>query len=170
MSISTSIQPEFDSEMAATREILACVPHDRADWKPHEKSYTFEQLALHISNLPTWVGIAFSKDSFDMNPPEGDSSPQRSFTTTENLLAEFDRNVSKARNILVSLNNDAFFANWTLLNGGLEVFTLPKLAVVRSFVLNHVIHHRAQLGLYLRLNDIPVPRTYGPTADFPTFE
>ncbi|MDX1438589.1 MAG: DinB family protein [Rubricoccaceae bacterium] len=165
MTIAESLLPEFDQEMAKTRTILELVPTDRNTWKPHPKSYTMEQLALHVANLPSWAGVTLTMDEFDMNPPGEDPPPPRKLTSSEKLLAEFDRNVAEAREVLASTSDETMFGDWTLLSAGTKMFTAPKAGVLRSFVLNHVIHHRAQLGVYLRLNDIPLPMIYGPTAD-----
>ena len=165
MSIAESLLPEFDQEMAKTRSILELVPIDRKDWKPHPKSYSVEQLALHLANLPSWTGMTLNVDEFDMNPPGEDPPPPRTLTTTDALLAEFDNNVAEARETISSTTDETMFSNWTLLNGGEKMFTAPKVGVLRNFVMNHMIHHRAQLGVFLRLNDIPLPMIYGPTAD-----
>ncbi len=165
MTIAESLLHEFDQEMANTRSILALVPEGKNDWKPHPKSYSIEQLALHIANLPTWTGLTLTLDEFDISPPGEELAPPRTLTTTEALLAEFDKNVVEARETLASTTDETMFANWTLLRAGDEMFTAPKVGVLRSFVMNHMIHHRAQLGVCLRLNDIPLPMIYGPTAD-----
>ncbi len=165
MSIAQSLLPEFDQEMAKTRSILEIVPTERNDWQPHEKSMTIERLALHLADLPSWAGMTLNVDEFDMNPPGEDPPPPRTMTTTEALLAEFDKNVTEAREVIANTSDETIMGNWTLLNGGVEMLTAPKIGVLRNFVMNHMIHHRAQLGVYLRLNDIPLPMIYGPTAD-----
>lgn len=169
MSIAQSLLPEFEQEMNKTRSLLASIPGDRVAWKPHEKSYSMGELALHLANLPFWTNITLEREMFDVNPPGEEPQPKREFTSVDDLLAEFDKKVADARTIIENTPDEIFFADWTLKNGGEEVFTAPKVGVIRSFVLNHIIHHRAQLGVYLRLNDIPVPMTYGPTADFTSF-
>ncbi len=166
MSIAQSLLPEFDQEMAMTRTILESVPTDRNDWQPHPKSYSMEKLALHLANLPSWTRLTLTVDEFDMNPTGEEPAPPRMLTTTEALLAEFDKNVAEARMVIAATTDETMFTDWSLLSGGETVFTAPKVGVLRSFVMNHIVHHRAQLGVYLRLNDIPVPMTYGPTADF----
>ena len=165
MSIAESLLPEFDQEMAKTRSILELVPTGQNDWQPHEKSMSIERLALHLANLPSWAGMTLNVDEFDMNPPGEEPPPPRSLTTTEALLADFDKNVAEAREVIAGTSDETMFSNWTLLNGGNEMFTAPKVGVLRNCVMNHMIHHRAQLGVYLRLNDIPLPMIYGPTAD-----
>ena len=165
MTIAQSLLTEFDQEMAKTRSILEIVPADRNDWQPHKKSMTIERLALHLADLPSWAGMTLNVDEFDMNPPGEDPPPPRTMTTTEALLADFDKNVTEAREVIANTSDETMMGSWTLLNGGVEMFTAPKVGVLRNFVMNHMIHHRAQLGVYLRLNDIPLPMIYGPTAD-----
>ena len=165
MSIAQSLLPEFVQEMAKTRTLLALVPVDRKDWKPHPKSYSIVQLALPLANIPSWAGMTLTVDEFDMNPPGEEPAPKRTLTTTEALVADFDKNAAEAREVISSTSDESMFSNWTLLSGGEKMFTAPKVGVLRNFVMNHIIHHRAQLGVYLRLNDIPLPMIYGPTAD-----
>lgn len=153
--------PEFDHEMTNTRKMLERVPDDRLDYRPHEKSYTLLELASHVSNLPTWATMTLASTELDLEQPF-DREPPR---TTEELLAEFDRTSSEARTALDAATADALTVPWTLRSGEHEIFTLPRAAVLRSFVLNHLIHHRAQLSVYLRLLDVPVPGMYGPSAD-----
>lgn len=167
MGIATSMLPEFDAEIATTRRVLERVPCERLDWKPHPKSFSMEQLAGHVSHLPHWLVIAFDSDSFDQASTEGQK--KFSFSTSEELLAHFDENVAAGRAALEAATDERMFGPWSLVVQGKTILTLPRLAVVRSFVMNHLIHHRAQLALYLRLNDVPVPSMYGPSADEPGF-
>ena len=160
--------PEFDREMATTRTVLALVRDEDADWQPHEKSFSMGNLALHIVNLPKWAGLALHATEYDMNPPEGSDEPPRAFRSTSALLQEFDTNVEAARKAIEGTSDEAFMEGWTLKSGGHEVFTQPRVGVLRSFVMNHIYHHRGQLTVYLRLRDIPLPMVYGPTADTPT--
>lgn len=164
MSISQFLLPEFDREMATTRKALERVPDDKFDWKPHEKSTSMGDLATHIANLPTWAVSIFTEDSFD-SAPDGKPLRMSALNSQEELLAFFDKNVTAAREALANINDEDLTKNWSLLSGGKIVFTKPKFDVYRDFVLNHMVHHRAQLGVYFRLNDIPVPQMYGPTAD-----
>ncbi len=165
MPIADALLPEFDQEMANTRRTLERVPEARMDWKPHQKSYPLGTLAGHIANLPSWTAITLAQDSFDVAPPGQDPPRAEPVTSVAALLETFDDNVAAARDAIEGASDEQFSAPWTLLSGGETVFTLPKIAVLRSFVMNHLIHHRAQLGVYLRLNDVPVPAIYGPTAD-----
>jgi len=165
MTLSQSILPEFDNEMANTRKTLERAPQEKFGWKPHEKSWSMGDLATHLSNLPSWTEITLTQESFDMNPEGEETSTVQPATSTKDLLDRFDDNVSKARERIASTSDEEFMKPWTLLSGGETVFTLPRIGVLRSFVMNHMIHHRAQLGVYLRLNDLPVPSIYGPSAD-----
>jgi uncharacterized damage-inducible protein DinB len=161
MSISQSLLPEFDQEMASTRKVLERIPEEKFTWKPHEKSYTLLKLATHVGMLPTWLGMTLNTSRLDLSQPFTPPSP----SNRADILSLFDRNVTEARAALAGATDQVMFASWTLANGPHEIFTLPKVAVIRSFVLNHLIHHRAQLTVYLRLNNVPVPGMYGPSAD-----
>jgi len=165
MGLSEALLPEFDHEMANTRKTLERVPDDKFDWKPHTKSWAMGGLATHLANIPSWAVLALEKDSFDMAPPDAPLPRLEPAKSHHDVLAMFDKNVAAARAAIAGTSDAQFFQTWTLLSGGKRVLTLPKVAVVRSFVMNHTIHHRAQLGVYLRLNDIPVPAIYGPSAD-----
>jgi len=165
MKISDSILPEFDQEMANTRKVLERVPEGKGDWKPHAKSMTFAGLTAHIANMPDWAGLTMDSDSFDYAPPGAPPYETPKFASNKELLEAFDKSVAKARAALVAADDGKYMGPWTLMAGGQTIMTMPRIAVVRSFVMNHTIHHRAQLGVYLRLNDIPLPQLYGPTAD-----
>jgi uncharacterized damage-inducible protein DinB len=163
MSIAASLLPEFDHEMANTRTTLSRVPMDKADWKPHERSGTLQWLAGHLAVLPMWATETVQNSEFDMDNPtvEIPGPPD----TTEELLALFDRNAAAARAALEGASDETLLGMWTLKGGGQEVFTMPRIGVIRSFVMNHMVHHRGQLTVYLRLHDVPVPALYGPSAD-----
>jgi uncharacterized damage-inducible protein DinB len=165
MKISESLLPEFDQEMANTRKVLERVPATKFSWKPHPKSSEFGALAAHIANMPDWAGLTLQSDSFDYAPPGAPPYEAAKFASTDALLAAFDKSVAEARTALTAAEDDKMLAPWTLMAGGKAVMTMPRVAVIRSFVMNHTIHHRAQLGMYLRLNDIPLPGVYGPSAD-----
>jgi uncharacterized damage-inducible protein DinB len=164
MGIAASILPEFDHEMANTRKTLERVPDDKFGWKPHDKSFPMGSLAGHLANLPGWTNVTIDMDVFDMSP-DGKPLKTPECHTRQELLDTFDQNVSKARATLEGASDEHLFKPWTLAANGHEILTMPRVAVLRSFVMNHIIHHRAQLGVYLRLNDIPVPSIYGPSAD-----
>jgi uncharacterized damage-inducible protein DinB len=165
MKISETVLPEFDQEMASTRKVLERVPAAKFSWKPHPKSSEFGALAAHIANMPDWAGLTMQSDSFDYAPPGAPPYQTPKYTSTEDLLAAFDKSVAQGRSAIAAADDSKFLAPWTLMAGGQTIMTMPRIAVIRTFVMNHTIHHRAQLGVYLRLNDIPVPGLYGPSAD-----
>jgi uncharacterized damage-inducible protein DinB len=165
MSLGQSLLPEFDHEMAGTRRTLERVPEDRLFWTPHDKSMTLGGLASHLANLPSWVGYTVERDSLDVAPVGQPPLRQPPMTSRPALLDHFDRHVAEGRALLAAAADERLLAPWTLLGGGQAYFTMPRIAVLRSFVMNHSIHHRAQLGVYLRLLDVPVPGLYGPSAD-----
>ncbi|SPE26741.1 DinB [Candidatus Sulfopaludibacter sp. SbA3] len=167
MLIRDALLPEFDQEAVTTRKVLERCPEEKFGWQPHAKSWTMGQLATHIVNLPTWVMETLNKDELDYAPPGAEPPKAELLASSKELLERYDENIAAARAALAGASNEQFMGNWTLLAGGTPLFTMPRVAVIRSFVFNHGVHHRAQLGVYLRLNDIPVPQTYGPTADEP---
>lgn len=156
--------PEFDQEMANTRKMLERVPDDRLDYKPHEKSFTLLELASHVGNLPTWTTLTLTSTVLDVE--DEDQPWERTLPTNrEEVLAEFDKATADARAVLEKATADDLKVEWTLRSGDQVWFTLPRAAVFRSFVMSHLVHHRAQLSVYLRLLDVPVPGMYGPSAD-----
>ncbi|HEV7473876.1 MAG TPA: DinB family protein [Pyrinomonadaceae bacterium] len=165
MALSEGLLPEFDNEMKNTRKTLERVPDDKSDWKPHEKSTAMGGLATHLSNIPTWAVFTIDQDSLDLAPGGEPLPPVKLAESQAELLATFDDNVAKARAAIVGASDEDLFKPWSLMSNGQTILTMPKIAVLRNFVMNHLIHHRAQLGVYLRLNDIPVPSIYGPSAD-----
>jgi len=161
MPLVDALLPEFDHEMTVTRKVLERVPDGQFDWKPHQKSMSLGQLAQHVATIPTWGNVAMSQDAFDLA-----ANPQAAQLPTRNeILSLFDRNVSDARAALVGKGDGEMMAPWALKRGAHTLFSMPKASVWRSFVMNHLIHHRAQLGVYLRMHDIPLPSVYGPSAD-----
>jgi uncharacterized damage-inducible protein DinB len=156
---------ELDREVKPTRKMLERVPMDRAAWKPHEKSMAIGGLATHVANLPSWTALTLNQDELDIAPVGQPPYKLEPFSTTGELLAAFDKNVTEARTALQSTTDEQLEQDWTLLAGGHKVFTDSRKMVLRQFVFNHIAHHRAQLGVFLRLNGIPVPATYGPSAD-----
>jgi uncharacterized damage-inducible protein DinB len=169
MPINEYILPEFDQEMGSTRKMLEHVPDSRFDFKPHTKSWNLQQLATHLSLLPSWGVVTLNQDSIDIAPPGQPPYQPPMAGSQKELLDSFDKNVKDARAAIAAATDETFFKPWSLLKGGQTLMTMPKAAVLRSFVINHIIHHRAQLGVYLRLLDIPVPGMYGPSADEPAF-
>jgi uncharacterized damage-inducible protein DinB len=170
MSIAQALLPEFDQEMAATRKVLERVPDDKLEWSPHEKSMTLGRLAGHLAELPMWTAVSLDQDEFDVNPSDGEQEWEAAKpTSAAETLELFDKNSADAREKITSTGDATFFEDWTLKSGGETLFTIPKIGVVRSFILNHSIHHRGQLTVFLRILDVSVPQTYGPTADEPDF-
>jgi len=165
MALNEALLPEFDKEMAGTRKCLERVPDDKFDWKPHAKSMTMRQLALHLALFPNWLAETLVTTSFDYAPTSGEGYKPPVVNTHQELLEIFDRDVAKAREGLKGASDAQLMENWSLLAGGKTIFSMPRTAVFRGMIMNHMIHHRAQLGVYLRLNDIAVPALYGPSAD-----
>jgi uncharacterized damage-inducible protein DinB len=159
MSIGQSLLPEFDQEMAVTRRVLERVPGDRADWKPHPKSFSLGHLAQLVSWMPGWIANTLRDTRLDLQGTAG-----YSLEKTETLLAGFDQNVRDARAALQAAKDADFAVPWSLTRGDQVLFTQPRAAVVRSHI-SHLSHHRGQLTVYLRLLDVPIPSIYGPTAD-----
>jgi uncharacterized damage-inducible protein DinB len=164
MGMSEGLLPEFDHEMANTRKTLERVPDDKFGWKPHEKSTTMGYLATHLGFLPGWAVNAIKEDSLDL-APGGEHIRIPTAGSRQEVLDTFDRNVAEARAAIAGASDEHLLKPWSLLLDGRTVLTMPRIAVLRGFVMNHSIHHRAQLGVYLRLNDLPVPALYGPSAD-----
>lgn len=150
---------EFDQEMAATRRLLERVPSDRRTWKPHEKSFALGHLAQLVSWMPGWIATTLREPHIDLAGAGG-----YSFEPTESLIAAFDRNVRDAREALVAVLGPELERPWSLKHGDRVLLTQPRGEAVRGH-LNHLIHHRGQLTVYLRLVEVPLPQIYGPTAD-----
>jgi uncharacterized damage-inducible protein DinB len=165
MSIAQTLLPEFDQEMANTRKVLERVPDDKWGWKPHEKSGTVGWLAAHVGTVPEWLTMTLNSESLDYAPVDGPAYTPPKIENAKQLLAAFDKAAREARTALVAASDQDFMKNWTLLAGGKEIFTMPRIACVRGMILNHLIHHRGQLTVYLRLVNVPVPGLYGPSAD-----
>lgn len=162
MSITDSFLPEFDYEMKSTRKLLERVPSDRLDWKPHPKSKSLRELATHVAELPRW-GMRFEKDSFQVG---SEAAPKMS--SAPEFLARFDENVAGSRAALARQTEDQLEADFRVLKpNGDTFFHGPRKTLMRSALLSHLIHHRGQLTVYLRLCDVPLPSIYGPTADEP---
>jgi uncharacterized damage-inducible protein DinB len=165
MSIAQMILPEFEQEMAGTRKTLERVPNDKLTWKAHPKSNTIQWVASHLVDIPGWVEGMLSADSWDFSPPGGEPYQTPMLGSSEEMVREFDKHVASAIKAILGTSDEAFGQTWTLLYQGEVVIAMPRLAVTRTFILNHSIHHRAYLCSYLRLNDIPVPALYGPSGD-----
>jgi uncharacterized damage-inducible protein DinB len=162
MSIAQSMLPEFDHEMANTHKTLERIPMDKLEWKPDPRSMSLGQLAGHVTEMVGWGTMTLETESLDMNP--GEHTPFK-ITSKEQLLAEFDKNAAGLRAALSSATDEDLMKTWTLKIGGAVLFSMPKAAVMRGMIMNHIIHHRAQLTVYFRLNGVPVPALYGPSAD-----
>jgi uncharacterized damage-inducible protein DinB len=165
MAISAAFLGEYDHEMAKTRESLSRIPDDKFNYKPHPKSMAMGKLASHIAQFPIWAKMTMQTPNFDVAPVGGQPVPQPELNNREQILAFFDKTVPEARAAIAAASDQAMMEPWALLSGGKPIFTMPRVAVLRGMVMNHLIHHRAQLGVYLRMNDIPVPAIYGPSAD-----
>jgi len=161
MPLVDALLPEFDHEMTVTRKLLERVPDDRLDWKPHQKSYSLGQLAQHVATIPMWGSVTLDQAELDTG-----TTPQlEPLKTRADILALFDGNVARTRASLVGKGDAELMAPWALKRDGHLIFSMPKASVWRSFVMSHLIHHRAQLGVYLRMHDVPLPSMYGPSAD-----
>jgi uncharacterized damage-inducible protein DinB len=165
MHIKDALLPEFDQEMANTRKVLERCPEEKYGWKPHARSFSMASLATHLANMTGWAADVMTKDSFDISPPGAPPYKEEPAATREELLGRFDKNTASARAAIGGATDEQFMASWSLLAGGETIFTMPRVACMRSMVMNHIIHHRGQLTVYLRLNDVPVPAIYGPSAD-----
>lgn len=165
MSIAQSLLPEFDQEIATTRRVLERVPAERADWRPHERSWTLGELSLHVANLVSWLRITLESTEFDVAPPDGPPVPRPMYASPADTVAHLDRHAAEGRAALAAASDADLQVPWSLKAAGHTKFTMPRAACVRLFVLNHLIHHRGQLTIYLRLCDVPLPSVYGPTAD-----
>ena len=162
----SNVQPlihEIEQEMATTRRLLERVPEANADWKPHQKSMALGTLAAHIADLPGMGAIVFETESLDLMT----RGKQEGFSSTAELLERLDRNAARARGALESASEEALAQKWTMSFGDTVLISLPRVAVIRTLFLNHHIHHRGQLSVYLRLLDVPLPSIYGPSADTP---
>ena len=166
MSMSKMFLAEIEHEMATTRKVLEAVPEGKWDWKPHEKSMTLGRLTGHIAENAEWAATMMNTEELDL--AEADSGPF-SATSKDGLLAAFDKNLTTCREALEGRPDEAFAVIWKMYQGDQELLVMPRGAVIRAWILNHLVHHRGQLSVYLRLLDAPVPSIYGPTADDPSF-
>jgi uncharacterized damage-inducible protein DinB len=165
MSMNEVLLSAFNQEMSITRRALERVPMEKATWKPHEKSMPLGALASHLANIPSWTAPTMLQDSLDLMPVGGEPYKTPQASSHDELLAFFDRNVEEGRRALATATDAQLMQTWKLLMGGKEAYSASRIEVMRGMVLSHNVHHRAQLGLYLRLNGVPVPSTYGPSAD-----
>ena len=161
MTISEMLLPEFDQEMANTRKLLAGLPEDKLDYQPHPKSMKLGRLAAHVAEMPGWLAMLPGCDKLEIPP---DWKPATA-TSREQLLGFFDENAARGHAALAGMSDEEFAEPWSLVFKGHTAFTMPKIAVARNVIMNHVIHHRGQLSVYLRLLDVKIPGMYGPSAD-----
>jgi len=162
MAIRDMLLPEFDQEMANTRKMLERVPEDRFDFQPHPKSWKVNHLAGHVADLPSWAAYTMQTEILELEPNQ--FSPFEPITRKE-LLEKFDKSVSDAHETIATATDEQMNTMWTMKWEGKTVLNMPRIGVLRTVVLNHLIHHRAQLGMYLRLMNVAVPGMYGPSAD-----
>ena len=165
MSLNAALLPEFDQEMANLRKTLERVPDDKFDWKPHPKSNTMSWLANHLANLPSWAVFTMRETTLEL----GSDYKEPVAKTAAELVELFDKNLAEGRAALAAASDEDYMQDWELRVHGKQIFSMPRIAVVRGMILNHMIHHRAQLTVYFRLNDVPVPALYGPSADEGSF-
>ena len=161
MSIADTLLPEFDQEMATTRKVIERVPTDKGKFKPHPKSFSLGHLTQLVAGMPGWITNAVTETSLDLG-----GYPGYSYERTEDLVKSFDKHVKEARKAIASAKDSDFKINWSLKRGEQVFFTAPRAMIVRQTI-NHLVHHRGQLTVYLRLVDVAVPSIYGPTADEP---
>ena len=161
MALKDGLLAEFDHEMGTTRRLLERLPEAKLTWKPHQKSMSLAGLATHLANIPYWGEVIMNQTMFDLaaSPPPLAELPSRA-----EILSAFDSKSRKTRAVLDKTDAE-LVALWQLKRGTQELFAMPRIAAFRTFVLYHTVHHRGQLSVYLRLNDVPLPAIYGPTAD-----
>lgn len=160
--IGAGFAKELEHEAISTRKIIERLPPDKFDWKPHDKSMTLSRLAGHIIEMISWTGPTINQDGIDFATMNYEP---KVYTTTASMVEDFDKNVADALSVLSNVDDAELFKTWFMRNGETLYFEMPKIAVMRSFVMNHIIHHRGQLSVFIRLLDIPVPEIYGPSAD-----
>jgi uncharacterized damage-inducible protein DinB len=165
MRISDALLAEFDQEMKTTRKCLERIPDDKFNYKPHPRSFDMGALAVHIATMLDWGALTLESDSFDYAPEGGEPYVPPVAKKNAELLALFDKAAREFRAALAAAEDEAMMRPWSLKAAGKTLFTMPKVAVFRGMIFNHLIHHRGQLTVYLRLNEIPVPALYGPSAD-----
>jgi len=164
MTIRDELLPEFDAEMAATRRLLDRLPEDALAWAPDEKSFTLGGLASHLAQIPRWGRAILEREFYDMAGADGNSRTADGRSRAD-ILAAFDEHVGAVRRALVDRSEAELLAPWSLRRGDQTVMSMPRIVAIRRFLVNHAIHHRGQLSVYLRMRNVPLPPTYGPTAD-----
>lgn len=165
MALRDTLLPEWEHEMSTTRKTLERVPEDKVDWKPHNTSMPMGRLAGHIAEMAGFAAQTFQGDSFDFHPLGAPPMEPTVMKSRKQLLDLFDKNVAAAKAAITKASDEDFLKTWTLMNGGKTFFAMPRIQILRGMILNHVIHHRGQLSVYLRMNQVPVPSIYGPSGD-----
>lgn len=165
MSFAAALLPEFEQEMASTRSVLERIPDDKFEWQAGPKFHTIGWNANHLAEIPGWMAGTVGSDSWDIAPANGPRYETPKLQTAKEVVALFDKNVAEARSALASLKDEAVGRIWSLAKAGQVMFSMPKGAVIRTFLMNHLIHHRAHLIVYLRLNGVTVPGMYGPGGE-----
>jgi uncharacterized damage-inducible protein DinB len=169
MKLTDLFSEELAREGAITRRTIERIPEGRDDWKPHEKSMPLGRLAVLVSTMPSWITMMLQQDEFDLNPPGGGSSFAHKLETRKDLLAALDKGVNDARAALTNATEEQLMKPWRLLVAGNVVSEKARHLVLRETI-NHLAHHRGQLTVYLRMNEVPVPSIYGPSADEQRFD
>lgn len=165
MPIVDALLPEYDHEFGTARRLLERVPESEFGWKPHEKSMTLGQLAGHVASLAFWCSATMKAPFYDLAANADPETKLEAPPSHAELMRSFDAKVKDAREQLAKATDAEMMAPWSLKHGDHEIFSMPRVAAVRTFVMNHMIHHRGQLSVYLRLKNVPLPSIYGPTAD-----
>jgi uncharacterized damage-inducible protein DinB len=162
MTIGKALAAELQQEAEATRKILQRLPEDKFDWKPHEKSMTLQQLAAHVIEMVSWTPHTLTQPGIDFATM--DYKPTV-YENTAGMLEAFEKNLAEATTLLSNVSDQDLMQTWFMRNGEQLYFEMPRTIVMRSFVMNHIVHHRGQLSVYIRMLDVPVPAIYGPSAD-----
>ena len=162
MTIAAALLEELEDEVVATRKVLERVPEDKLEWTPHAKSMKMGRLANHVAEVLAWAPMVLTATELDIASMDG---PPPQADTVAGILEKFDASVKTAQEIIGKSSDEDFDVPWTLKNGGATMFTASRFSVLRRWLMNHLVHHRAQLGVYLRMNEVAVPQTLGPTAD-----
>ena len=168
MKITELFTTQLERETPISRRVLERVPEGRPDWKPHEKSMPLGYMAVLVASMPSWIAMAIRQDELDLNPPGGSKYKAPEWKTPADLVRILDDSSAQARDALLGTSEEHLMTSWRLLVGGHVVQEAPRHAVIGD-VFTHLAHHRGQLTVYLRLNGVPVPSVYGPTADEPSF-
>ncbi|MGJ5815299.1 DinB family protein [Paludibaculum fermentans] len=165
MAISELLKSELEQELAKTRKTLERLPEDKLTFKPHDKSFELGALATHLATIPLWGKMTMESTEFDLAPGGKPLEQPARITSAADAVARFDQHAADITAAVAAASDDAFLTDWALMMNGNVMFKMSRYAVIRSMILNHLIHHRAQVGVYYRLLDIPVPAVYGPSAD-----